>query len=383
LGLTVALPRFIARNSHSRSDAPASSGYFGAAVFSVLLTTGLFFVLTNALPARIAGLFFGSPALESLIFPLSLLVMGLAFHTVTYAYFRGHMEMKRANALQFINLAVIPPLVLLSAKGDVRVVLIQLGILTLMVACGAICLFAPWREVFASSRSKVNQLARYGLQRVPGDLALLGLFALPTTITAHARGVREAGLVAFATLALSIVSAAVNPLGLILLPKASRMFAGGDFSSLRQHVLHLVSLTVVVTGAVAAALGIFASPLVKAYLGPEFLAAADLIRLASVGIVPYCLFLLLSHVLDAFHENSVTARIEVVAVSFASIGCWIAWVNGRTSAGFVVAFVVGLFTLGLLAIAACVTIFRAVHTTQSAQLSTGLLDAFSDGGPQK
>jgi O-antigen/teichoic acid export membrane protein len=363
LGLTVALPRFIARNKHS--DSSTDVGYFGAALSVALVTTSVLVALMNFSPAKFAGLFFGSETFTLLIFPISLLIAGLGFHTVAYAYFRGHLLMRRANILQFVNLGLIPPLVLLLSRGDVRRALLGLGASTLTVAALTILCFTPWQEILVGT-SKIKELLNYGIQRVPGDLALLGLFALPTTITAHARGVREAGLVAFATLAITIVSAAVSPLGLILLPKASRMFASGDFSHLKLHVSQLALLTALGTGAISVALGLLAKPIVRAYLGPDFLMAADLIQVVAFAITPYCLFLLLSHVIDAFHKNSITAAIELVAVTVAAVGWWIAWTNDRTSFGFVLAFLAGVLVLAGLAIATCVTIFRTLGADGSA-----------------
>jgi O-antigen/teichoic acid export membrane protein len=356
LGSIVALPRFIARKKHD--PAGASAGYFGAALSCVLATTSIWILAANSFPGAVAKLFFGSAEFRALVFPLSLLTSALALHTVTYAYFRGHMEMKQANFLQFVNLALIPPVVLLVAHKDVQTVLRYLGISTLAVTGVAVFSLTPWSEIFAGVGSKRKELLRYGMQRVPGDLALLGLFALPTTVTAHARGVREAGLVAFATLAISVVSAAVNPLGLILLPKASGMFATGKTVELKHHLGRLVTVTVLLTGSVASVIGIFATPITRAYLGAGFVEAAGIIRMVALGIVPYCLFLLLSHVIDAFHKNSVTAGIELIAVTVAASGCWIAWAHGRTTAGFVIAFLSGVLTLGLLAIAASAAIFR-------------------------
>jgi O-antigen/teichoic acid export membrane protein len=363
LGLTVSLPRFIARNKHS--DSSTDVGYFGAALSLALVTTSTVVALMNVAPGKFAKLFFGSETFTSLIFPVSLLIAGLAFHTVAYAYFRGHLLMRHANVLQFVNLGLIPPLVLLLSRGDVRRALLLLGASTLTVGVVAIVSLGPWQEIIVGA-AKIKELLRYGIQRVPGDLALLGLFALPTTITAHARGVREAGLVAFATLAITIVSAGVSPLGLILLPKASRMFASGDFSHLKSHVLQLVLITAFGTGAISVALGIFAKPIVRAYLGSDFLMAADLIRVVAFGIMPYCLFLLLSHVIDAFHKNSITAAIELVAITVAGAGWWIAWTHDRNSFGFVLAFLAGVLVLAGLAITACLTIFRTLSAAASA-----------------
>src|SRR5215813_14776424 len=86
LGMIVALPRFIARHDDS-AEREGSKGYFGAALWCVLITTGLICVVGNLFPAQVSGLFFGKSQFAPLVFPLSVMVAGLTFHTVTYAFF--------------------------------------------------------------------------------------------------------------------------------------------------------------------------------------------------------------------------------------------------------------------------------------------------------
>src|SRR5262249_41392532 len=228
--------------------------------------------------AQVSGLFFGKRQFAPLVFPLSVMVAGLTFHTVTYAFFRGKLLMKHANVLQVFNLGLLPLLIFSIQRSNVRAILLYLGLLTLIVTTCAIVCFTPWKELFAVKHAKVKQLLRYGLQRLPGDLALLGLFTLPITVIVHAKGVEQAGFVAFGVLFLTIVSAMFNPIGLILLPKASRMLAAGTLSELREHVRQLVKVTITLTGIIAIAVAIMAPTMVRIYLGPGFAPAAIVVR---------------------------------------------------------------------------------------------------------
>src|SRR5262249_4369536 len=79
---------------------------------------------------------------------------------------------------------------------------------------------------------------------------------------------------------------------------------------------------------------------------------------AVLGTIPYCIFLLLSHIIDAFHRNSLTAGIEIIAFVIASLGCGIEWFGARSLNGFLVAFMAGVFTLGILSSIVCLRIFR-------------------------
>jgi len=356
LGLIVALPRFIA---HSTSrERGSQSGYLGAALFCILATTGTFFAVANLRPAQVSSLFFGSRAYAGLVLPLSVTVAGLALHTVTYAYFRGHLAMARANSLQFVNLGVVPVLAFTLSHPDVRSILFTLGALNLAISTVAIAFSVDFRRLFISQWERLKELLRYGTQRLPGDLALLALFTLPTTITAHAQGIRPAGLVAFSMLFLTTICNIFNPIGVVLLPKASRMFAEGENAELREHVLRLAEVTAVIGGVLSLVVGLIAGPLIRFYLGPEYASAAGIVRITVLGAVPYCLFLLLSHVIDAFHYNAITAAIEIVAFVAACAGCTVVWFTSKSVVGFLLSFMIGVLLLGVLAVVFCLRIFR-------------------------
>jgi O-antigen/teichoic acid export membrane protein len=357
LGLTVALPRFVARAKDERTSSD-SKGYFGAALVCVVITTGVVFGIANYIPTQAAELFFGAREFARLVFPLSVMVAGLTFHTVAYGYFRGNLAMEKANALQLVNLGLIPPLVFVIQRRDVRSILLDLGTLTFLVAGITIFTFTPWQEMIKVQGKRLRELLGYGLQRLPGDLALLGLFTVPITITAHVQGVQQAGFLAFGMLFLTVVSAMFNPIGLILLPKASRMFAAGASFELRHHFLRLLKITVLITGSISIAIGILATPLIRIYLGPDYSIVAGVVRFAAVGTIPYCIFLLSSHIIDAFHRNSVTAGIEFIAFIVACLGCCFEWFGTRSLNGFLAAFLGGVFTLGTLSSLACLKIFR-------------------------
>lgn len=381
LGLMVALPRFIA---HSREDGGSNGrvGYLGAALCCVVVTTGTILGLSILLPGRLAVLFVGDRNFAQLVFPLSVTIVGLTFHTIMYAFFRGNLAMRWANTLQFINLGLVPPLIFIVQRHNVRAILFELGTVMFFVAGVTMFATAPWREVMFIRWWRVKELLRYGLQRLPGDLALLGLFILPVTITAHSSGVQQAGLVAFGMVFLTIVSAMINPLGLILLPKASLMFDAGKSGELQDHLVRLVKVVVALTGVISIVLGLLTNPLIRIYLGPEFSPAVSVVRLVLLSTVPYSLFLLLSHVIDAFHRNSVTAGIEITAFLVASLGSWTAWVYFRNAKGFLLAFFAGTLTLAILASIACLNIFRdraSPPSDPAATLSSGSRATWADG----
>jgi hypothetical protein len=68
-----------------------------------------------------------------LIFPLSLMLVGILGHLLCYTYFQGKLHMGKANLLQIINIAVIPLVAFLFSNNTAKI-LALMGILWLTVS---------------------------------------------------------------------------------------------------------------------------------------------------------------------------------------------------------------------------------------------------------
>jgi O-antigen/teichoic acid export membrane protein len=344
LGIAVALPRYVA-HAVGAGNGVRTAKYFGAAVWCMGLGLLVSVVLMNAFPGMFAVVFFAGRQYANLVLPLSLLLIGLVLHTLVYSYFRGCLKMRRANLLQFVNFGMVPLAAFLISSGSVQSVLLALGILTTLVACAALA-FTPLRHAGVHVIPEAKELLRYGVQRVPGDFALMALFTLPATFVAHLRGVQEAGYVAFGISVLNMVGAMFTPLGLILLPKAGKMFASGSHDELREHVWTLAKLTMICSSVMAVGLSLFAHPLIRFYLGSNFEEVASIVRIILLGGVPYCLYLVLRNVVDAFHEMPMTTLILGVALLAFIVGAALAHALFPTAIGIVTALLIALVAVG-------------------------------------
>lgn len=318
LGLGVALPRFIAHESAKRPGA-GGKRYFGAAVWCVAL--GLLVCLSsmNLLPRTYAYLFFGSSEYAALIMPLSLWLLGLCLHSLVYAYHRGRLELNRANLLQMINLGLIPVIAFLAFHRALPVVLQTIGVANTAVALLALS-FSPVRFAGSNVSSEAKELLRYGIQRVPGDFFQMALLALPATLVAHVQGVREAGYVAFGISVLNMIASLFSPVGLVLLPLASRMLAQGADDQIRRHIVLLLQATLIISVAIALLATGFAPSLITWYLGSSFSSLAGVVRLMAWGAVPFCVFYVLRGLVDAFHSNGInTKNLAITLATFCAL----------------------------------------------------------------
>lgn len=283
LGLGVGLPRYVSMAA-GRGDEESKARYLGATLWCVGLAAVVCVTILNAFPGLLAYLFFGSREYASLLFPMSLVVAGTALHAIAYSYFRGVLNMRAANLLQFVNFGLMPLAVFLFYSKSVQSVLTTLGILSIGVA-GAALAFTPWRAAAKDNRKQVKELLRFGIQRVPGDFILMALFALPATFVAHRSGIRAAGFVAFGISMLNVIGSFFSPFGLILLPKAGNLLAAGRNGELRRQVWLLTKITLLVSTVLAVGIAVGAETLIRLYLGADFTEGARILRLVLLSLI--------------------------------------------------------------------------------------------------
>lgn len=356
LGLAVGLPRYIAY-SNGCGDSQATVRYYGAALRCVAIAMILCLIVLNSLRSQVAFLIFGDKGYAGLILPVSLMVLGLALHGIVYSYFRGHLAMMRANLLQVVNLAVVPIVCFTTLHQSTRTLVLSLGSAWFLVAFVALW-FTPVGGVTSRTQDETRELLRYGIQRLPGEFALMAMLSLPVIFVAHGSGVQQAGFVAFGISVLSMIGAFFTPIGLILLPKASALLADGRKRELRLHVALLIRVSLAVAGAATVLVWFLARPFVALYLGSGFEEAGSLLRLIVLGAVPYALFTVLRNLIDAFHRDAVTAVIAISGLAVFILGAWLG--KGHFPAGkeVLIAFLVGLATLGFAARFECSRILR-------------------------
>src|SRR5690606_23844888 len=140
---------------------------------------------------------------------LALMVLGLCLHTVAYSYIRGTHRTLVANILQTTGLAVTP-LLAFAFTWELPGILLFTG----GAWCGVAVLFML-PELLAGpvqvARTERGALLRYGLPRLPGDLAYAALFTFPVLWAAHNWGLAESGRIGLGVTLLNIVAAGFAP----------------------------------------------------------------------------------------------------------------------------------------------------------------------------
>ena len=349
VGLGVGIPRFVAFSSVDKSMRNPGS-YFLSGLFIILFFSTIFLVTIFFTRDIFSYLVFGDKKFSYLIPDLELMLLGIIIHSASYGYFRGKVMMIHANLLQLINLSILPLLVFLFFN-TIEDILAVTGLLWIVISL--ILFFAvllkdsfKWSEIISCGKELLN----YGIQRVPGDVALGGFLALPAYLTAHFvnDNLKTAGYVAFGMSLLNMAGAAFAPICLLLLPKVSKIIAKNDFNLLKRQVNVITVWTISITVLGLLIIEFFAEPLIKIYLGAMYGDLALSVRIIMTASVGYTIYISLRSVLDAYYIRAVnTKNIFIVFIIFL-IGVYILWWVGFNYLYMLFIFVFSFSLLGFL-----------------------------------
>ncbi len=319
MGLGIAAPRYIAI-----AKAGAIAGYSAAGFATATLTVGLVppmivVVLFNLFPSVASTILFGSSDLASLVPPATIALAGITLHSMVYAVYRGRSEMGIANLMQLVNLGIIPVSVFAIGEPTAATVLAATGIAWIAVSSVALAhvLFrdrAEWAGT-ATMRKHLDLLLRFGLPRVPGEFALVGLFAVPALIAVRTHGVVAAGQFSAALSVLTMLSGAFAPVSLVLLPRASAQAATGDIAGLRKLVLKILAGGILLATAGVVVGELVIGPFIEWYFGPAFVSAIPIFRACLIGAIPYAVYILMRSILDALDVKALNSRNLLVTLT--------------------------------------------------------------------
>lgn len=296
MGTMVGLTRFIAMG---REDAARRRYLLGA--LSWVAPLGLLVCLCCfAAPGWISWTCFGTRDEIPLSLPMGVMTFGIALHGVAYGYLRGSGRILMANTVQLLNLAVWPCAAFL-VVSDLRHVLWSTGLGWCATAVGSI---AP--DLLAGGNGPIGreraEILRYGLPRVPGDIALGALLTVPVYVVVRTFPALAADH-AFGCTLLNLAAAVFSPVALLLLPAASAQLSSGDHKGLEERVARMTLIVSAASIALVAGFELLAEPFLRIYLGeasPELIMTCRLVFLAGL---PFAFFNGMRSVLDAYYQT--------------------------------------------------------------------------------
>ena len=355
LGLATGLPRYVAHNASRRtSNGPV---YFLAACMCAMASAVSCGAVLFAFRDSFARWLFGSVQEAGLVVGLALLLIGFAVHRTVYGYYRGVLDMARANILEICNVALLP-LIVVALLYHRETVPAMMGVIGALTAISSIAFAVPViLNVHTSSVIEVPglcaELLRYGLPRVPGEFGAAALTALGPMLAAHYLQLAQVSPLLIGLNMLMVVGYAAGPLGIVLLSKVSMMLGQNQHFEVQSRLRLLLTAVTEASVFTCIQLAIFADVLVRAWVGPQFLTQMGVIRIVLLAIPPYLFYVALRSTIDA-----VTVKPYNTANVLASLAVYVilieAWTRspfgGSLLAGIAGSLLVSQILLGLLTV---------------------------------
>lgn len=315
----VALPRYVAsavNEPHSTKQA-----YFLAALLTSCGTALLICIALILGRNPLSRIFFGTQQLAPLVFPLGLLLLGLAVHGAVFGYYQGTVEMERACGLQWCNLIVVPILaiVLSERSGSIALLVDLMGIFMIV---GSFFFALPiarnfeLRGLLGILKKPTFELFSFGLPRVWGDFGVQALLSAPAVIAAHFLPIASVAFLLLGGTFLTAVAAATLPLAIILLSRISRSIAQGRAAQLRMQVTYFASALIDFSAFIALQALVFSDVIVKIWVGPKYLEGIVVIQIAIIGMPFYFVYAGLRSVIDAAAVKAYNTRNILVSLAF-------------------------------------------------------------------
>jgi O-antigen/teichoic acid export membrane protein len=232
----------------------------------------------------------------------------------------------------------------------------------------AVCAFRP-----SELRDAAGTLLDYGYRRIPGDLATAALFTLPPILAAHVVDLRGVAYLSAGMYVLSMMTVVFQPVGLIFLPLLSRLCAT-DFDAARRQVRLLATSAVHLALLITPQLILFASTIVRAWLGPSFADAGAIITITVFPTGAFILNIVLRSALDAAAVTAYNSRNNVTSLLVATACVTAALALGIAAplTCIAVSLAIGVFLFGFLTLLSVHRLFQLAVADYALPLALAL-----------
>lgn len=306
LGLQIALTRYIAQilNTDRGKDVYA---YFLATILLSFAAFVIFVICVTIFDETFGWLFFGDAQYRFFVFPMIVVMFGVLIHSIVYSYFRGAMDMSKANVLQFMNLG-IGNIIGFAFFKDVSSVMLFTGAFWIVVSVTVAFIFVRRYHVnFVEIVQKSKELFKYGIQRIPANVVSITLISLPSYIVTHKYGIELGGYVAFGASLLGIGATASNPVSLILLPQTTIYKEQGEFLKIRSLLRRVFTFSTSLSILACVIFIVFAPQILQVYFGKTTDDLIYVCRFIILALPPYVVYTAMRTTNDAFYDLGVNS----------------------------------------------------------------------------
>lgn len=311
IGLGVSLPKFLSVETKEKQlEIHYSALIIVTGFFLVSVVVGVLF------STYFSKMVFGDYNHEKMCIAVLFFVYSLMVHACLYNYFRGKFNFKISSLMQFIDLGLLPILVVFFVRS-IFDYFIALSLTTLLVLLIVNIFFIPFYKLnYSTFKTTAKRLFGYGLQRMPGDV-ILGLFlAVPTFIASNYFSLIIAGNIAFCLSLFNIIIALMSPVNIILLPEASRIVHERNFSLLKSISSKLLLLSFAIGVVSLTVISFFGKDILQLFSIKNYEETSGYLILVFSGVIGYSIFSVIRSIIDAYYVKARTSVIIIISFLF-------------------------------------------------------------------
>lgn len=302
LGMNISLPNFLSRNFEK----------------SYIANSALLFVMIT-IPITIAFIYgvmcFNISGFNSNHFWLLILFsLSTSAQFITFALYRGYMNMVGANLIQLLGTVIIP-IIIFSIINDLYVALFWMGAVNLLFMTSAFILRSGVLGFNNIQGSILIQIYKFGLSRVPSFLAQFILLAGIPMYLAQSLNFES---VAYFNSSLSLVRLTlliINPIGMVILPRLSNKIASGTTSEIPDLLRTIFHGGIIFSVMGAVYVYLFAPVILKLWLGSATDSGIFILRIAILALPFYTFSGLTQSPLEAISEKGYNSIIYGISAA--------------------------------------------------------------------
>ena len=300
VGMNIALPNYLSRNFEK------SYGDNAFILFLIITVPMTILLIAGILLFNIKG-FYSNHFWIYVLFSL-----GLSAQFITYALYRGYMNMVGANVFQLLGTAIIP-IVVFTSVATLNDGLFWIGCSVTTIMVFAFLFRNKGIHLTAITFHHSKKIIIYGIERVPSFVAQFILLAGIPIYLAQKVNFES---VAYFNSSLSLVRLAlliVNPIGMVLLPRISNKIATGSVDEVNNmlNILFKAGLFLSVIGTIYCYIN---APLIlKFWLGTVNVSGVNILRLTILALPFYTFAGLSRSPIDAVSERGYNSLIYSLA----------------------------------------------------------------------
>ena len=276
IGMNIGLPNYLSKNLEK------SYGDNSLILFIIVTIPLTVILMLSIFWFNIPG-FYSDRFWIYIIFSLS-----ISAQFITYALYRGYMNMIGANIFQLVGTAIIPIIVFISVM-DLYEGLFWIGLCVLIVMIFAFIIRNKGLNIYDINFHQSKKLLKYGLERIPSIIAQFILLAGIPLVLAQTLNFKN---VAYFNSSLSLIRLSliiVNPIGMVLLPRISNKIASGAKDDL-PNILNIFFKSGIVFSVIGTAYFYINAPLIlRFWLGEVNETGVAILRL-TILVLPFYTF---------------------------------------------------------------------------------------------